>query len=56
MKDYVCQNINGMQDEALLMMSSAYIPNVIWIAIYPPNYCYANKYHIKMAVGRDFKD
>lgn len=54
---YICPNKNGMRGEgATHAWVEAYIPDYGWVGIDPTNNCWASSHHVKLAVGRDFKD
>jgi len=54
---YICPNKNGMRGEgATHAWVEAYIPDYGWVGIDPTNNCWAGSHHVKLAVGRDFKD
>lgn len=54
---YVCPNKNGMRGEgATHAWVEAYIPNLGWVGLDPTNNCIVNDEHVKIAVGRHFKD
>lgn len=54
---YICPNKNGMRGEgATHAWVEAYIPHYGWIGTDPTNNVWATNNHVKLAVGRDFKD
>jgi transglutaminase-like putative cysteine protease len=54
---YICPNKNGMRGEgATHAWVEAWIPNYGWAGIDPTNNVWVTNKHVKLAVGRDFKD
>lgn len=54
---YICPNKNGMRGEgATHAWVEAWIPGYGWTGIDPTNNVWVNNHHVKLAVGRDFKD
>ena len=54
---YICPNKNGMRGEgATHAWVEAWIPGYGWAGIDPTNNIWTTNNHIKLAVGRDFKD
>lgn len=54
---YICPNKNGMRGEgATHAWVEAYIPGHKWAGIDPTNNVWVTNAHVKLAVGRDFKD
>lgn len=54
---YICPNKNGMRGEgATHAWVEAWIPGNGWAGIDPTNNVWVTNKHIKLAVGRDFKD
>ena len=54
---YICPNRNGMRGEgATHAWVEAYIPGTGWRGIDPTNNIWVGDTHIKLAVGRNFKD
>ncbi len=54
---YICPNKNGMRGEgATHAWVEAYIPGGGWMGIDPTNNVWATNHHVKLAVGRDFRD
>lgn len=54
---YICPNKNGMRGEgATHAWVEAWIPGAGWVGIDPTNNVWVTENHIKLAVGRNFKD
>jgi len=54
---YICPNKNGMRGEgATHAWVEAWIPGYGWTGIDPTNNVWVNNHHVKLAVGRDFRD
>lgn len=54
---YICPNKNGMRGEgATHAWVEAYIPGASWRGIDPTNNIWVTSNHVKLAVGRNFKD
>jgi len=54
---YICPNKNGMRGEgATHAWVEAYIPGASWRGIDPTNNIWVSSNHVKLAVGRSFKD
>lgn len=54
---YICPNKNGMRGEgATHAWIEAYIPAFGWAGIDPTNNVWITNNHVKLAVGRDFRD
>lgn len=54
---YICPNKNGMRGEgATHAWIEAYIPQFGWAGIDPTNNVWITNNHVKLAVGRDFRD
>ncbi|MFT3676947.1 MAG: transglutaminase family protein [Chitinophagaceae bacterium] len=54
---YICPNKNGMRGEgATHAWIEAWIPGYGWTGIDPTNNVWVNNHHVKLAVGRDFRD
>jgi transglutaminase-like putative cysteine protease len=54
---YICPNKNGMRGEgATHAWVEAYIPQKGWCGIDPTNNTWVGETHVKLAVGRNFKD
>lgn len=54
---YICPNKNGMRGEgATHAWVEAWIPGQGWVGIDPTNNVWVTDKHVKLAVGRDFKD
>jgi transglutaminase-like putative cysteine protease len=54
---YVCPNKNGMRGEgATHAWVEAWVPNYGWAGIDPTNNVWVTNRHVKLAVGRHFKD
>ena len=54
---YICPNKNGMRGEgATHAWVEAYIPGRSWHGIDPTNNVWVQGDHVKLAVGRNFKD
>ena len=54
---YICPNKNGMRGEgATHAWIEAWIPGMGWTGIDPTNNVWVTNTHVKLAVGRDFKD
>lgn len=54
---YICPNKNGMRGEgATHAWIEAWIPGHGWTGIDPTNNVWVNNHHVKLAVGRNFKD
>ena len=54
---YICPNKNGMRGEgATHAWVEAWIPNYGWAGIDPTNNVWVTNRHVKLAVGRNFKD
>lgn len=54
---YICPNKNGMRGEgATHAWVEAYIPGIGWKGIDPTNNIWVSDNHVKLAVGRNFKD
>lgn len=54
---YICPNKNGMRGEgATHAWVEAYIPGASWKGIDPTNNIWVSNNHVKLAVGRNFKD
>jgi transglutaminase-like putative cysteine protease len=54
---YICPNKNGMRGEgATHAWVEAWIPGSGWTGIDPTNNVWVTNKHVKLAVGRDFKD
>ncbi len=54
---YICPNKNGMRGEgATHAWVEAWIPGYGWAGIDPTNNVWVQNNHVKLAVGRDFKD
>jgi len=54
---YICPNKTGMRGEgATHAWVEAYIPQFGWAGIDPTNNVWVTNYHVKLAIGRNFKD
>lgn len=54
---YICPNEDGSRGEgATHAWIEAYIPDYGWLGLDPTNNLIANQYHVRLAVGRDYKD
>lgn len=54
---YICPNKTGMRGEgATHAWIEAYIPQFGWAGIDPTNNIWVTNYHVKLAIGRNFKD
>jgi transglutaminase-like putative cysteine protease len=54
---YICPNNTGMRgDAATHAWVEAFIPNYGWLGVDPTNNCVANEKHVRVAVGRDYRD
>jgi transglutaminase-like putative cysteine protease len=54
---YICPNKNGLRGEgATHAWVEAWIPNYGWAGIDPTNNVWVTTTHVKLAVGRDFRD
>lgn len=54
---YICPNKTGMRGEgATHAWVEAYIPQFGWAGIDPTNNIWVTNYHVKLAIGRNFKD
>ena len=54
---YICPNESGSRGEgATHAWIEVYIPFYGWLGIDPTNNAIANEYHVRLAVGRDYKD
>lgn len=54
---YICPNKNGMRGEgATHAWIEAWIPGHGWTGIDPTNNVWVNNHHVKLAVGRNFRD
>lgn len=54
---YICPNKSGMRGEgATHAWAEAYLPFYGWLGLDPTNNCIANDQHVRLAVGRSFRD
>ncbi|WP_134088198.1 transglutaminase family protein [Olivibacter sp. XZL3] len=54
---YICPNKSGMRGEgATHAWIEAFIPQFGWAGIDPTNNTWVTNYHVKLAIGRNFKD
>jgi len=54
---YICPNKTGLRGEgATHAWVEAYIPEFGWAGIDPTNNVWVTNYHVKLAIGRNFKD
>jgi len=54
---YICPNKNGMRGEgATHAWVEAFIPFMGWIGLDPTNNCLVDDSHVRLAMGRDFRD
>ena len=54
---YICPNRDGMRGEgATHAWAEVYLPDYGWLGIDPTNNCIANDTHVRLAVGRSFRD
>jgi transglutaminase-like putative cysteine protease len=54
---YICPNKDGFRGEGATHAWVEYFcPQLGWVGIDPTNNCMVNEHHVRIAVGRDFKD
>jgi transglutaminase-like putative cysteine protease len=54
---YICPNKDGFRGEGATHAWVEYFcPELGWVGVDPTNNCLVNEYHVRIAVGRDFKD
>lgn len=54
---YICPNKDGFRGEGATHAWVEYFcPELGWVGIDPTNNCMVNEHHVRIAVGRDFKD